>query len=56
VNGTVSGLVICVFPAPFTVIAAFRNGRPMAFNQIGIEERGSIGSQLGEFPPQIALF
>src|SRR6185437_6278471 len=46
VNGTMNGVVICVFHAPFTVIAIFRNWRAMAFYKIGIEEHGSIGSQL----------
>src|SRR5271154_2913281 len=55
VNGTVNGVVICVFHAPFTVITVFRNRRPMVSHQVGIEEHRSIGSQLGEFPPYIAL-
>ena len=28
----------------------------MVFHQVGIEEHSSIGSQLGELPPHIALF
>jgi hypothetical protein len=49
-------LVICVVHAAFTIITVLRKRRPMAFHQIAIEEHGSIGSQLREFPPQIALF
>jgi hypothetical protein len=56
VNGTVNGVVICVFHAPFTGFTVHSNGRSVGFHQIGIEEHSSIGSQLGEFPPQVALF
>jgi len=51
-----NGVVICVVHAPFTVLEVFRNRRAMAFYKIGIEEHGSIGSQLREFSPQIELF
>src|SRR5713101_7073947 len=55
VNGTVNGMVICVFHAPFTFPSQKIVRTPMTSHQVGVKENGSPWPELQELHPQILL-
>src|SRR5260370_32560947 len=53
VNGTVNGVVICVFHAPFTALPLKIECRPMTSHQVGVKENGLPWPELQELRPQV---